>query len=167
MTAEPVTERGAEDGTDAFASEDTTTSTSPSLRELPNGVLFWDPTQPTEPLGASLLREPTLAREMGQDDPSLAFLPAEESTSDDLPTNSRSSVPWSPSIWFYPDGRTSNARWTLISEDGYQIDVTLRGWVGSVQVGPVQLQPMLESELDGVESDNTAVAADRRPAIDL
>ena len=165
-TAQMAPERGADNGADEFAADDSTSSTASPFWELPNGVVFLDPTQSTELLETSPLREPTTARETVSDDPSLDFLPAEASARDDSLADSRSTVPWSTPIWFYPDGRTSNARWTLTSEDGYQIDVTLRGWVGSVRVGPVQLQTTPETELGGPVPAPTGAGA-RRSAIDL
>jgi hypothetical protein len=47
-------------------------------------------------------------------------------------------LPWSDPLWFYPDGRSSNGHWTLVSEEGYEIDVYLRGLTGTVRVGRVR-----------------------------
>lgn len=45
---------------------------------------------------------------------------------------------WSETVTFYPDGRATNAQWTLESRDGYELDVTLRGLTGMATVGPVR-----------------------------
>jgi hypothetical protein len=66
----------------------------------------------------------------------------EMGTYDDLvhdnPDHSSQSPSWSSAVWFYPDGGTSNARWTLVSTDGYECDVILRGLTGTVAISPVR-----------------------------
>ncbi len=64
-------------------------------------------------------------------------------------------VAWSEPVWFYPDGLTSNARWSLISEDGYQVEVFLRGLTGTVRVGPVRQAPALPAGEEILEERTT------------
>ncbi len=114
--------------------------------QLIDGITFLDPLQPLEPLSENEIVSPT-----GMRQPEDPRVPSQNTTQDpfgdELSSATESETAWSPPIWFYPDGRTTNARWTLVAEDGYQIDVTLRGWVGTVRVGPVQQRAMPEAEL--------------------
>lgn len=55
---------------------------------------------------------------------------------------------WSEPIWFYPDGHSSTQHWTLRSDDGYEVRLSLRGFTGSYRVGPVQRVTTVEGELD-------------------
>lgn len=58
-------------------------------------------------------------------------------------------LPWSKSISFFPDGRTSTMTWTLRSPDAYLADVMLRGLTGTVQVSSVRQAEWLLPEGDG------------------
>ena len=120
--------------------------------QLIDGITFLDPLQPTQPLSENDEISPTRMRQ-----PDDLLVPSQNTTPDPLGDEFSSAIDsetaWSSPIWFYPDGRTTNARWTLVAEDGYQIDVALRGWVGTVRVGPVQERAVPETELvdGGVE----------------
>ena len=46
--------------------------------------------------------------------------------------------PWSAPVWFYPNGRTSVARFRLAGQRGYTIEVAMRAVTGSVAIGPLQ-----------------------------
>jgi len=45
---------------------------------------------------------------------------------------------WSAPVWFYPNGRTSNARFRLAGQRGYTIEVVLRAVTGTVVIGELQ-----------------------------
>lgn len=45
---------------------------------------------------------------------------------------------WSQSVRFYPDGRSVSTKWTLSSDDGYEVDVTLRGLTGLASIGRIR-----------------------------
>jgi prepilin-type N-terminal cleavage/methylation domain-containing protein len=71
---------------------------------------------------------------------------------------------WSTPVWFFPDGSTSNGRWTLVSADGYETDVFLRGFTGAVSVGPVRpasVDPTLADER--IESQNDQLTEPMQP----
>jgi prepilin-type N-terminal cleavage/methylation domain-containing protein len=42
---------------------------------------------------------------------------------------------WSGPIWFYPDGTTSDAQLKLANDNGLELDLSLRGLTGAVDVG--------------------------------
>ncbi len=87
--------------------------------ELPDGVLFFDPSAPdAAPL------EP------------------------DAPASYGSMI-WSAPIIFYPNGRTFNTRIRLHGEYDYYVDVMLRGLTGAGRVGKVRrLEEALEVPLE-------------------
>ncbi len=64
-------------------------------------------------------------------------------------------VDWSEPVWFYPDGRTSSARCTLISDDGYQVEVVLRGLTGTARLGPVRRAPPQDGQDESALDDPT------------
>lgn len=43
---------------------------------------------------------------------------------------------WSDPIVFYPNGRTSNARFRLTDRERYFVEISLRGLTGTVRIGP-------------------------------
>ena len=45
---------------------------------------------------------------------------------------------WSTPVFFYPNGRTANARFPLAGHRGYAIEVRLRGVAGTVTIGPLE-----------------------------
>ncbi len=45
---------------------------------------------------------------------------------------------WSAPVWFYPNGRTSSARYRLAGQRGYTIEVVLRAVTGTVVIGELQ-----------------------------
>jgi prepilin-type N-terminal cleavage/methylation domain-containing protein len=46
--------------------------------------------------------------------------------------------PWSAPVWFYPNGRTSSARFRLAGQRDCAIEVSLRAVTGSVVIGQLQ-----------------------------
>ena len=46
--------------------------------------------------------------------------------------------PWSAPVWFYPNGRTSSARYRLAGQRGYTIEVALCAVTGTVVIGELQ-----------------------------
>ena len=50
---------------------------------------------------------------------------------------------WSEPIYFFPNGRTSNAHFSVCSTDriGYYIDVTVRGLTGTARLGKLEVLP--------------------------
>lgn len=141
---------------DAVASSDDATKMSSDQRAttLPAGISFLDPDRPLDP-AADVFRE----IEASSSDRDEGAPRAAPRTSDDEPsaptdsTAASTNVPWAAPVWFYPDGRTTNARWTLVADDGYQIDVRLRGWVGTVRVGPVMRRD--DEDLDDLQEAGT------------
>ncbi len=61
-----------------------------------------------------------------------------EPTSEDESHALTNAKNWSQPIRFYPDGRSVSAKWTLASDDGFEVDVTLRGLTGMASVGRVR-----------------------------
>ena len=72
-------------------------------------------------------------------------------------------LPWSQPIAFFPDGRTSTAKWTLRSREAYLVDVTLRGLTGTIQVSTVRqdTQPLMGP--DPANSPQPAVRPNNNP----
>jgi Tfp pilus assembly protein FimT len=114
--------------------------------QLIDGVVFIDPLQSTESPFTDETSSSAATRPF-EDLSSTDRNPTRDPARDELSPGLESTTTWSPPVWFYPDGRTTNARWTLVGADGFQIDVTLRGWVGSVRVGPVQERSVPDTEL--------------------
>jgi Tfp pilus assembly protein FimT len=144
---ETVSPDSAETTTDPLSRDDVPSAAT--TLQLIDGIVFLDPEQPTALLPQN---EPMPSATPSQADELLA--PNQNASRDPLDDRASSSLEsetgWSSPVWFYPDGRTTNARWTLIAEDGYQIEVILRGWVGSVRVGPVQERSVPDAELDDI-----------------
>jgi len=67
---------------------------------------------------------------------------------------------WSETVTFYPDGRATNAQWTLESGEGYELDVTLRGLTGMATVGPVRATA---TSADAAAMDSTDTPPDSSP----
>jgi len=100
----------AERSEDALAMPDVAAA-QPAPRTLPEGVVFVD------------------------HNTRLALVATE---SDAEPETGESSEPeYSGSIFFYPDGTTSDARLLLANERGKIVELTLRGLTGTVTVGQV------------------------------
>ena len=124
--------------------------------DLPHAVTFGRP-----PQLANLLEEGlTQAAEQPASDPlqtSLADQPlAEGDSAGDRSESLAVEAPWSDPIWFYPDGRTSNGHWTLVSEEGYEVEVFLRGLTGTVRVGPVRRSVRTELSDDASDLGDTS-----------
>jgi prepilin-type N-terminal cleavage/methylation domain-containing protein len=59
-------------------------------------------------------------------------------------------APWSSPVLFYPDGRATSVMLTLISDQGYEIDVELRGLTGAVRMRDLRRTAgTLEGALEG------------------
>ncbi len=146
-TLEPI------DGAIAAANDQLPAPSGQPATELLAGITFLDPDRPLNPAD-DLLRETT------DPDPANNSLRSAGRTSNDdsarqtETTANLANTPWAPPVWFYPDGRTTNARWTLIADDGYQIDMSLRGWVGTVQVGPVLQRESLDARPEAGQPDS-------------
>jgi prepilin-type N-terminal cleavage/methylation domain-containing protein len=115
------------------ASTQAPSAVTPS-QSLANGVRFAPQHRaeaPAPPQIAALADDASIARET-------EFSPDLLLAEPPLPESDELAIGWSEPIWFYPDGRTSSAHWTLESADGYQVDVFLRGLTGTVRTGPVR-----------------------------
>lgn len=99
--------------------------------QLPDGVQFSDPSLDTEENIYAVSTDVQAAHDRGlTETPEESAPPASDSSLDPQP--------WSLPILFYPDGRATNATLVLVSDDGYQVQVNLRGLTGTVRVGPLQ-----------------------------
>jgi prepilin-type N-terminal cleavage/methylation domain-containing protein len=108
----------------------------PKVTTLADEVLFAHP--------LSLMRDPVASPL----DPT-SGLATERPMHSETESDPHASEPTSPSraaqwlepcelCWFYPDGRTSNGKWTLQSSDGYQIEIKLRGLTGGIRIDTVR-----------------------------
>jgi hypothetical protein len=127
----------------ALLAEEADPADSPATRELAHGAMFLDPdSQP-------LPKQPAMALPMGADPAASAVAPVEQLPA--VGTQEGFSLlgeqKWSKPIFFYPTGRTSNARLRLLGQHDYFIDVLLRGLTGSVKVGEVRRPRPVEEML--------------------
>jgi prepilin-type N-terminal cleavage/methylation domain-containing protein len=86
-------------------------------------------------------REGSLPAGVSFQSPARRQSPAEPNPMVDVPDEQG----WSEPILLHPNGRTSNARIRLDSRRGYAIELTLRGFLGTAAIGPVE-QVQLEEE---------------------
>lgn len=125
---------------------------------LLHGVVFRDPRQTDD---ADLLNELDTPAADAMVDSAQSSLGAEDQT---LPTERAEAEPddateqqlneqqWAPPIWIYPDGKTSNRRLTLQSEDHRELDLELRGLTGTIRVGNVRNPRRDKDEQTGSEA---------------
>ena len=93
-------------------------------QSLPEGIRFFD---------AVLDTVETRIDEQAVEDRQLIEVP---DPSVGLPEDaSVDSARWSTPVLFYPDGRATRVELTLVSDDGYEINVDVRGLTGAVRVG--------------------------------
>jgi hypothetical protein len=113
---------------------------------LISGVTFVDPA--SVPLG-ELPNDPAIDRGAKPPPPAEATDTLSSSTTNDPSDPSQAVLapqPWSPVVWLFPDGRTSNAHWTLRSVDDYEIDVYLRGLTGTLHVAPARRRAVVTEQ---------------------
>jgi len=132
---------------------------------LLSGARFVNPHAPLEP--ESDVDEARLGELAAPDDPANG-LPTEADATDTpeslLAGDAPEMIPWAPTVWIYPDGRTSNAHWTLTSDEGYEVAVDLRGLTGSVRIGPVRRQPPRLDENDNPPVEDGDASQPNSPA---
>jgi prepilin-type N-terminal cleavage/methylation domain-containing protein len=105
--------------------------------------------------------------------PFSATTPAESDRQNTTAPATDNSLNWSEPVWFFPDGRTSNGRWTLKSDDAYEVEVVLRGLTGTVRVHPArrvhandELERLEDEAVDAGEPalQDAALSPPERPA---
>ena len=106
------------------------------VENLPDGVLFFDTYLDSyeAPNDVQALEDRALTD--GRDDSAAS---TEVSQPD--------SESWSAPIRFYPDGRATSAKLVLVGENGYQVDVSVRGLTGAVRVSSprrIEVEPWEE-----------------------
>lgn len=137
--------------------------------ELPFGVHF--PGAPVDPM-RSLEADEAMSGEsqgigpLSNNDMSAAVEDTAQDADGEPASESESLAPanakhWSQPIRFYPDGRSVSAKWTLASDDGFEVDVTLRGLTGLASVGRVRTTwtPPTEATTDeAMEADDESLS---------
>jgi Tfp pilus assembly protein FimT len=68
------------------------------------------------------------------------FVPEPSQSPADVNTPPQDDNGWAPPIFFFPSGRSSNARIRLLGHPDLYVDLTLRGLTGTVAVSGVQQQ---------------------------
>ena len=111
-----------------------------NLESLPTGARFSDPQLDADPalLGTGLDGANGLIQSVPVNPP--------EEMDDALPAGELDSALWSEPVLFYPDGRGTNAKLLLVGDNGYQVDVSIRGLTGTVRIGPLRCAEMLPWE---------------------
>jgi type II secretory pathway pseudopilin PulG len=106
-------------------------ASTPSLIEerLPEGVRFLEPERGPTPSSA-----PGPESDGDRAGPDLPLLAV-----GDVDAHHAS---WSTPILFYPDGRATGAQLTLVADDNYKLDISVRGLTGAVHIGrPTRIEP--------------------------
>jgi Tfp pilus assembly protein FimT len=109
------------------------------MQSLPNGVTFADAILDT--VDSRLDEQAVIDRQLVEV-PDPYPEPSEDVSFD--------SANWSTPVLFYPDGRATSVQLTLISDDGYEVDVSVRGLTGAVRAGGLRRTPgtVVEGTLD-------------------
>jgi Tfp pilus assembly protein FimT len=68
------------------------------------------------------------------------FIPEPSQSPADVNAQPTDDNGWAPPIFFFPSGRSSNARIRLLGHPDFYVDLTLRGLTGTVAVSGVQQQ---------------------------
>jgi prepilin-type N-terminal cleavage/methylation domain-containing protein len=68
------------------------------------------------------------------------FVPEPSQSPSDVNAQPQDDNGWAPPIFFFPSGRSSNARIRLLGNHDFYVDLTLRGLTGTVAVSGVQQQ---------------------------
>jgi prepilin-type N-terminal cleavage/methylation domain-containing protein len=137
-----------ETGSDPFGSEGDGPLAGQSdfvdMQSLPDGLRFFD---------AELDTVESRLDEQAVKDRQLVEVP--ESYPESTAGTTIDSARWSTPVLFYPDGRATSIKLTVISDEGYEVDVTLRGLTGSVSAGT--LRPAAGAVADGAFDDAVAI----------
>ena len=140
-----------------------------SAFRLPEGVRFRATAGGERGTGVRELNaNPAAMPSFGSDSARLeALSPAEDASPADGDANGLDSLladssTWSGTVSFYPDGRATNARWTLVSGEGYELEVSLRGLTGMATVGPVRAtaREVAVELMDGAAVQDAPAGAD-------
>ena len=97
------------------------------IQNLPEGVGFSDPG--LDPYG--------MTTDVGAIE-DRALIDVQDENAEPLEVVEFDPACWSTPVLFYPDGRATNTKLVLTSQEGYEVDINIRGLTGAVRMGDLR-----------------------------